>query len=97
MQMVLVAVLAVTVEALVEYGKSIVCLLVNGGWTTALIQLAATVVAVVLCVVAGADMFALLGMPIGVIGGRLLTGIFVARGSNYVADFVKKVTATKTV
>ncbi len=94
-QIMMVAMLAVTVEALVEYGKSIVDSLSCGGWKIAGIQIVATVVSVVLCLLADADIFGMLGVPLGAVGGRVLTGILVARGSNYLSDFIQRLTAAK--
>ncbi len=94
-QMMLTAILAITVEALVEYGKAIVASLANGGWRTVGIQLAATVISVALCVAAGADIFGALNVPIGEIGGRVLTGVLVARGSNYLSNFIQRLISAK--
>ncbi len=92
-QISLVVMLAVTVEALVEYGKSIVCS--SGGWRTIVIQVAAMVTAILLCLLADADIFAALGISLGEVGGNVLTGVVIARGSNYLADFICRLTAAK--
>lgn len=83
-----VTVMAVTVEALVEYGKSAV-LAVKGNTATLVIQVVAVLVSVALCLLTGADFYGVLGIhfawqPIGTV----LTGIFAARGANYLSDLV---------
>ena len=94
--LILVVALAIVVEALVEYGKSIGTAAVNGGWKTAVTQLTAIVVAVVLCFAAGGDLFAAVGIAftwpwVGVV----LTGVLISRGANYVSDFIKKLQSKK--
>ncbi|MBQ6706534.1 MAG: hypothetical protein IJN07_03370 [Clostridia bacterium] len=86
---VLTLVMAVTVEALVEYGRTVIELIAGGGKKTALLQGAAVLVSVGLCLLTGADLFHTLGIgfywqPIG----GILTGIFAARGANFVSDLV---------
>lgn len=94
-QIALTAMLAVTVEALVEYAKSLLGALTQGGWKTLIVQLLAAVVSVLLCLLSGADLFDVLGIELGDIGGRVLTGILIARGSNYLADFINRITTAK--
>lgn len=94
-QFALTAMLAVTVEALVEYGKSVLSSATQGGWKTVVIQLAAAVVSVLLCLLSGADLFCAMGIELGEIGGCVLTGILIARGSNYLADFISRITTAK--
>ncbi len=89
---VLILVLAIVVEALVEYGKSLVTACRSGGWKAIALQLAAMLAAVLLCFAAGADLFAVLGVEFAVPWiGTLLTGIFASRGSNYVNDLIGKI------
>lgn len=93
---VLVVVMAVVVEALVEYAKTVAKMFADGDRKKGLTQLAAVIIAVLLCFATGADLFSVLGVefawqPIGI----LLTGIFGSRGANYVSDFVKKLQTAK--
>lgn len=88
---VLIIVMAIVVEALIEYAKTIGKAAANGGWKTAVTQLAAIALGVLLCLVTGGDLFAVVGIAfmwpwLGVV----LTGIIISRGANYVSDFVKK-------
>lgn len=89
----LLLVLAVLVEALVEYGKTLLTAVSEGGWKAAIIQLAAIVTAVTLCLLAGADLFAVLDISLGGgVTGCVLTGVLTARGSNYMADLLGRLT-----
>lgn len=89
---VLIVVLAIVVEALVEYGKSLATACRSGGWRAIVLQLVALLAAVLLCFAAGADLFAVLGVEFAVPWiGTLLTGIFASRGSNYVNDLIGKI------
>lgn len=86
--MLAVGVIAVTVEALVEYAKTIVSVWKSTKQTVVL-QMTAIAVSVGLCLSIGADVYGALGMvfawkPIGCI----LTGVFAARGANFLSDFV---------
>ena len=92
----LVFVMAVVVEALVEYGKSIGKALLNSGWQTAVTQLCAIAVAVVLCFAAGGNLFTAVGITFAWPWlGVVLTGVLISRGANFVSDFVKKLQARK--
>lgn len=75
--------LAVTIEALVEYAKLIV---VNKtvNWK----QVAALALGVAGAVLTGADLYDGL-FPVPCVGS-VLTGVLLSRGANYVADFTKR-------
>lgn len=90
-EMMTVLALAVTVEALVEYGKSIGRAFMGDGWKKAIPQLAAVALGVALCLTAEADVYVTVGLPFAYPWlGRMLTGILISRGANYVSDFVQK-------
>ena len=94
--MLLIAVMAIVVEALVEYAKTIGKAFASGGWKTAVIRLAAILLGVGLCLMTGSDLFAPLGItftwrPLG----YMLTGIIISRGANYVSDFMSKLRGAK--
>lgn len=83
--------LALIVEAFVEYAKSIGKGLAEGQWKTAVTQLCSIAAAQVLCFATGLDIFKLVGLEFAWAWlGVVLTGIFISRGSNYAADFVKR-------
>lgn len=93
---VLMMVVAVTVEGLVEYGKSVYKLLAESGKKALALQLAALAVAVFLCLTAGADLYAWLGVEFVVPHvGCVLTGVFASRGANYASDFIGRVRGAK--
>lgn len=92
----LIIMLAVTVEALVEYGKSFAQAITGGKYTAVVLQLCAAVVSVLLCVLSGADMYAALGVPFSLPAvGMVLTGIFASRGANFVSDLIGRLRGKK--
>jgi len=91
----LVLVLAVTAEALVEYAKSAGRMIAQrqrdgGGWfRPGVTQLLVIGLSVALCSLAGADLYAGLGVRLRTPeAGYVLTGILCSRGANYVSDLV---------
>jgi len=55
-------------------------------------QLCAVALCVFICFMCSADVFALLGMTFAIPWlGIVLTGIFESRGSNYLADIIKRI------
>ncbi len=93
---ILVIALAIIVEAVVEYGKSIGKGLCEGKWKRAVTQLCAIALAVVLCFAAGVDVFAVVGLQFAWPWlGVVLTGIVISRGANYTSDFIKRLQGVK--
>lgn len=92
MDMILLAVvLAVTVEGLIEYAKSIGKAVADGQRKTAVTQAAAIALGVALCLATGVDIYAALGVRFAAPWiGTALTGIFASRGSNYLSDLAKR-------
>ena len=87
----LIVVIAVIVEAVVEYAKSVYNLIAQRDFKTILLQAAAIAVAVLLCFSANADLFSALDIRFSHAWvGVLLTGIFASRGANYVSDLIGK-------
>ena len=85
---VLVLMMAVTVEALVEYAKTFGKAILEKQWKTAATQAGAVALGVSLCFSAGADFYAALGVSFNAAWlGVALTG------ANYVSDLVKKLQA----
>ena len=88
--------LALIVEAFIEYAKSIGKGIASGEWKTAVTQLCSIAVAQVLCFATGLDVFHLVGLEFAWAWlGVALTGVFISRGSNYAADFVKRLQGVK--
>lgn len=93
---VLVVVLAVLVEAFIEYAKSFIKMISDGEIKTAITQVIAIAVAVALCMAAGADLFVALGIVFAFPWiGVVLTGILISRGANYMSDFIKRLQNAK--
>lgn len=92
MQTILLAiVMAVTVEALIEYVKQIAKALSSGEVKAATTQVVSILLGVLLCLAVGADVYGALGVAFAVPWvGTVLTGIFASRGSNYLSDFAKR-------
>ena len=83
MELVTILILAITLEALIEYGK-LIFVKHSINWT----QIVALLCGVLLAIAAQVDLFALVGVSfILPYVGMVLTGIIFSRGSNYVADF----------
>lgn len=81
-------VMAIIVEGIVEYVKTIVEM---KDLKAVIIQLAALITSIALCILCGADVFGKLGIVFSVpYVGSVLTGIFASRGSNYVSDLIGK-------
>ena len=90
-------IMAVTVEGLVELGKSIGKAALDGDRKTAVTQLSALLVSCALCLAAGADVYAALGVAFAAPWlGMVLTGVLASRGSNYIADFIKRLQSIAT-
>lgn len=62
--MALILMLAVTAEGLVEYGKSVGKAIVERQAKTAVTQIGAVIVSVLLCFAAGADLYAAIGVKL---------------------------------
>ncbi len=93
----LILVMAIVVEALIEYAKTIGRAFANGGRKTAITQLVAIALGVLLCFMTGGDLFALVGITFAWPWlGVFLTGIIISRGANYVSDFAKRLQSVKT-
>lgn len=94
----LITTMAIVVEALVEYGKTVGRAFRTGGCKTALTHLAAVAVGVALCMLSGADLFAAADITFALPAvGRVLTGVLISRGANYLSDFIKRIAPQKGV
>ncbi len=81
--------LSILIEAVVEYIKSLMKMFTEKDYKTAVTQICAIMLSVIICFSAGADLFK------GVINfkdpvGKILTGIIISRGANYVSDLLSK-------
>lgn len=87
---------AILIEGLVEYGKTVANMIENGEKKTAITQCITIIVGILLMFAFDKDLFAVIGMPVNHYIGIVLTGIIASRGSNYVSDFIGKL-GQKTV
>lgn len=92
MQTILLAiVMAITVEGLIEYAKTVGKAVSDGQWKLFVTQVASIIIGVLLCLAVGADVYSALGVAFAVPWvGTALTGIFASRGSNYISDLAKR-------
>ena len=95
MDMILLALaMAVTVEGLIEYIKTLGKAMLAKQWKTAATQGCALALGVALCFAVGADLYAALGVTFAAGWvGPALTGIFASRGSNYLSDLISRLQA----
>lgn len=90
--MMLLMSMAVTVEGIIQYVKSIVKMFTQHELKTGLTQLGAMGLAVLLCFAAGVDLYTDLGVRFSLPWlGTALTGIFASRGANYLSTFIGKI------
>ena len=86
-------VLAVIVEALVEYAKTVIAMQDK---KAIIIQLSALAVSIALCCLSGADILTQLGVTFQVpYVGCVLTGVFASRGANYASDLLGRLNNLK--
>lgn len=94
MNIAVIVAVAILIEGLVEYGKTIADTFNDGEKRTALIQVITIVIGVGLAFAFDADMFVPLGLTVNHYVGMVLTGIVMSRGSNYVSDLIGKLGQT---
>lgn len=94
MNVALIIAVAILIEGLVEYGKSITEMFCGGDKKTAITQLVTIAVGIALAFAFNADMFIPLGLTVNHYIGMVLTGIIMSRGSNYVSDLISKIGQT---
>ena len=82
---------AVLVEGLVEYVKTIIKVFTEGDVKTGITQLCAVGIGILLALITGANIFTALSINVTYSWmGCVLTGILISRGSNYIFDLIKK-------
>ena len=94
--LVIVFLLAVIVEALIDYATTIF-MKVEGKLVIEWKKIAAIVLGIFLAIAANADFLTPAGLAFNIpYVGVILTGIFLSRGSNYVSDFLMMINTRKT-
>lgn len=94
MNIAVIVAVAVLIEGLVEYGKTIANMFYEGDKKTGITQIVTIVVGIALAFAFNADMFIPLGLTVNHYIGMVLTGIVMSRGSNYVSDLIGKIGQT---
>lgn len=79
---------AILIEALVEYAKTIVNM---ADKKTLYTQIATIIIGIVLAFAFNVDAFAEMGMTVNHYIGVVLTGILMSRGSNYASDILARI------
>ena len=89
MKMFSIIVMSILIEAVITYVKTLV-IDKNIQWQI----IAAVILSIVICLIYGLDIPALVGIvsPIPYVGS-IITGILVSRGSNYIYELIKTLTA----
>lgn len=94
----LIIMAALVCEALVEYFKTIMKMIENGEYKTAITQGFTILLGILLAFIFKTQMFnEVCGTDINPTIDMILTGILFSRGSNYISDFIKKLTDPKVV
>lgn len=96
MNIAVIIAVAVLIEGLVEYGKTIIDMATEGEKRKVVIQVITIAIGIILAFAFDADMFIPLGLAVNHSIGIVLTGIVMSRGSNYVSDLISNL-GQKTV
>lgn len=91
MNITVIIAVAILIEALVEYAKTIMKMVENGEKKTAITQCATVVLGILLSFAFNADLFVPIGIEVNHVVGTIITGIIASRGANYISDFIKKI------
>lgn len=91
MSITIIIAVAILIEALVEYAKTIMKMVEDGEKKTAITQCATIALGILLAFAFNADLFVPIGITVNHYVGIILTGIIASRGSNYISDFIKKI------
>ena len=92
MNITLIISVAILIEALVEYGKSIVDMFEGGDRKTGIPQLITIACGIFMAFAFKVNEFEVLGITVDPTIGTILTGIVMSRGSNYASDLLSKLT-----
>lgn len=85
---------AILIEGLIEYGKTISNMFYEGDRKTGVTQIITIIIGIGLAFAFNADMFVPLGLTVNHYIGMVLTGVVMSRGSNYVSDLIGKIGQT---
>ena len=90
---ILILTIAVLIEALVEYGKTIYRTFAEGDTKTGITQAITIVVGVCFAFLFNLCLFKTMGIEVSAVADKILTGIIISRGSNYASDLIKRLTS----
>ena len=91
MNIALVIAVAILIEGLVEYGKTIMNMFETGEKKTAITQIITIIIGILIAVAFNADLFVTVGLQVNHVIGMILTGIIASRGSNYASDLITRI------
>lgn len=94
MNVAIIIAVAILIEGLVEYGKTIANMFYEGDKKTGVTQIVTIIIGIALAFAFNANMFVPLGLTVNNYVGMVLTGIVMSRGSNYVSDLIGKIGQT---
>ncbi len=94
MNITIIVAVAVLIEGLVEYGKTIANMFYEGDKKTGVTQIVTIIIGIGLAFAFSANMFVPLGLVVNEYVGMVLTGIVMSRGSNYVSDLIGRIGQT---
>lgn len=94
MNITVIVAVAVLIEGLVEYGKTITNMFYEGDKKTGVTQIVTIIIGIGLAFAFSANMFVPLGLVVNEYVGMVLTGIVMSRGSNYVSDLISRIGQT---
>lgn len=89
-QFVLILTIAVLLEALVEYGKTIGKTFEDGDYKLGVTHLVTVVAGIGFAVLFNLKLFSALGIDVNQYADMILTGIVISRGSNYASDLITR-------
>ena len=90
MNFVFIISIAILIEALVEYGKSIAEMFCGDDIKTGVTQLITIATGIMMAFAFNANAFTVLGFDVNPAIGTVLTGIIMSRGSNYASDLLSR-------
>lgn len=94
MSIAVIIAVAILIEGLIEYGKTISNMFYEGDRKTGVTQIITIIIGIGLAFAFNADMFVPLGLTVNHYIGMVLTGVVMSRGSNYVSDLIGKIGQT---
>lgn len=86
----LIITIAVLLEALVEYGKTIIKTFTDGDIKLGITQAMTVAIGIGFAFLFRLHLFEALGIVVETVADEILTGIIISRGSNYASDLITR-------